>query len=241
MNSVEHLRWFADNVRFFESIDEEHLPLDVVTCDGWDIEKLLTHLSFGLGVCYPIAASAPPETESELVFANADRSATTAVGLEALDTFRTNIFSCLELLGSMEPDKPCWTYSGPGTVSFWIRRAAVETTIHRYDAECALGLTPDVPSPERLRDGIDETLDFAFELACTKIGAPESTLHIAADDITLHRSIGNGDPSVTLTGEGHAMLLSLWGRPQSGHIGLNGDEDSAADWLGLVSRAFAGR
>ena len=194
-----------------------------------------------MGVCYPIAAAASPETESETVFVNADRSSASEVGPEVVTTFRTNMANCVELLGEMEPTTPCWTYSGPGTVSFWLRRAAVETTIHRYDAERALGLTPSVPSPARVRDGIDETLDFAFELACTKIGAPASTLQTSATDISHDRSIGDGDRTATLSGDGHAIFLALWGRPELADVRIDGDEDITAEWLSLVSRAFAGR
>lgn len=241
MKPAEQLAWFEENVAFFESIEHEHLSLAVPTCDGWKIENLLTHLSFGLGVCYPIAAATSPEADSESVFANADRSSSMAVGVDALTTFRTNMISCVDLLGAMEPDSPCWTYDGPGTVSFWIRRAAVETTIHRHDAEVALGRMPSVPSRERVSDGIDETLVFAFELACKKIGRPASTLRISATDFALERSIGTGGTSATIIGNGHALLLSLWGRPQPDSVEVDGDQDSGAEWLNLVSRAFAGR
>ncbi len=240
MEPAEQLRWFEDNVKFFESIEEEQLALAIPTCDGWTVESLLTHLSFGVGVCYPIAAATPPEAGDDLVFANADRSSMELVGPEVIPAFRSNMASCIALLGSMEPDNPCWTYDGPGTVSFWILRAAVETTIHRYDAECALGLELSVPSSERVRDGIDETLDFAFALACKKIGAPQSTFHISASDVALDRTVGSGEKSATLTGDAHAILLSLWGRPQSDRVRIDGGEDEAGSWLSLVDRAFAG-
>lgn len=235
------LRWFRDNIEFFESIGKKHLKLTVPSCEGWKLADLIPHLSFGLGVCYPIAASTSPGTPDDLVFANADRSCATLTGRKALSTLRQNLNNCADALALMDPDSPCWTYAGPGTVSFWIRRAAVETAIHRFDAELALGVDVNEIAPDRAEDGIDETLTFAFELACEKIGAPASTLHIRASDLDGERSFGTGDTSSALTGDAHSLLVALWGRHEHVDIEVEGDADAANEWLTLVARAFAGR
>ena len=170
MDSAQRLGWLGDNIEFFESLLVEDLSRLVPTCPGWTILDLLKHLSFGLGVCYPIAAKTPPVTSTESVFADADRSCVSLEGSEAADAFRVNMRTCHAALSSTDPDASCWTYAGPGTASFWIRRAAAETTIHRFDAERALGQA-SVLSPDRAGDGIDEALEFALPFASSKIGA----------------------------------------------------------------------
>ena len=215
MDSTDRLQWFADNVDFFESILDDDLSQQVPTCPGWSIHDLLTHLSFGLGVCYPVAASTPPETPVDAVFAEVDRSDLDLDGSEAVAAFKTNMRDCLRALRSMDPAAECWTYAGPGVVSFWVQRAACETAIHRYDAERAVGTPPSL-APERAADGIDETLEFALPFASMKIGAPSSELRLVATDSTLERSIGTGEERVTITGDGYSLLLALWGR-SAGH------------------------
>lgn len=240
MDSSERLRWFGDNIEFFNSIDDEQLSLLVPTCPGWMVIDVLKHLSFGLGVCYPIAAATPPDSQAELVFQTADRSTVNAEGAEAVAAFRTNMANCLALLSELNPEAPCWTYAGPGTVSFWIQRAASETTIHRYDVERALGIQPAL-TPDRSADGIDEALEFALPFAATKVGAPKAALHLEATDSTLRRSIGEGTTDITFTGDSYDLLLQLWGREPTNKVQIDGDEQDATEWLTLVFRAFAGR
>lgn len=240
MDSAERLGWFGDNVEFFESIRDEDLSLSVPTCPGWTMLDLFKHLSFGLGVCYPIAATTPPATATEAVFADADRSCMSLEGTDAAEAFRMNMRSCLTALSTTDPDAPCWTYAGPGTASFWIRRAAAETTVHRFDAERALGET-SVLAADRAEDGIDEALEFALPFAGAKIGAPASMLHLESTDSPLRRSIGSGEPEATLVGDGYSLLLKLWGRGSVDEVRIEGDESAATEWLTLVSRAFAGR
>jgi len=236
----ERLQWFQENIEFFDSIDEEQLSIQIPNCPGWTLIDLLKHLSFGLGVCYPIAAAAPPAANAEAVFANADRSSVDAQGREAVAAFRANMAKCLSLLSQMDPEVACWTYAGPGTVSFWIRRAAAETAIHRYDAEVALGISRQL-AQDRADDGIDEALEFALPFASRKIGAPSSALHIKSTDSPLIRSIGSGEPAATLVGDSYSLLLKLWGRDPLNEVEVQGDKTTATDWLTLVSRAFAGR
>lgn len=237
----DQLQWFRDNIEFFESINKRQLARPVLNCPPWTVGDLLTHLSFGLGVCYPIAASTPPDTPADEVFVDADRSCAALTGRKARSAFVANMHACADSLASMNPDASCWTYEGPGTVNFWIRRAAVETTVHRFDAELALDVDVGPLALDRAEDGIDETLTFAFELACTKIGAPSSTLHVRATDLADQRSFGSGETSCTLVGDAHSLLLALWGRHEHVEVKIEGDPKAANEWLTLVGRAFAGR
>src|SRR5262250_2832589 len=54
---------------------------------------------------------------------------------------------------------PVWTHLGPGPASYWARRMAHETAVHRADAQIAAGTRP-VIDPEIAADGIAEWLSF---------------------------------------------------------------------------------
>ncbi len=241
MTPDDHLRWFRENIEFFSSIGVDQLDLAVPTCAGWTVASLLPHLSFGLGICYPIAAMTAPDTAADRVFVDADPSSASLAGSEAVAAFRQNLSNCANALSAMDPDKPCWTYAGPGTVAFWIRRAAVETMVHRFDAEKALGAEVSGLHLDRAEDAIAETLSFAFELACTKIGAPSSALRINATDLPGEYVVGAGNPASTLIGDAHSLSLALWGRHEHVEVAVDGDTQAANEWLTLVGRAFKGR
>jgi uncharacterized protein (TIGR03083 family) len=52
---------------------------------------------------------------------------------------------------------PVWAFGEMRPASFWARRMAHETAVHRADAEIAVGRTPDL-APELAADAIDERL-----------------------------------------------------------------------------------
>ena len=240
MTPGEHLEWFEDNIDFFASIAADELSLPIPSCPPWTMLDLLNHLSFGLGACYPVAASTAPEAHTESIFADLDRDAWVVEGDDAVDAFTTHMRMCLEALSTIDPNQPCWTYAGPGTASFWFLRAAAETALHRHDAELALGLTPAKIAPERLTDSIDEALEFALPFAAAKIGSPSGSLKISCPDIELERSVGAGDEHAEVSGDGQAMLLALWGRDRN-QVQVEGSQQVADEWLSLIENAFAGR
>ena len=119
MTPGEHLEWFEDNIDFFASVAADELSLLIPSCPPWTMLDLLNHLSFGLGACYPVAASTAPEAHTESIFADLDRDAWVVEGDDAVDAFTTHMRICLEALSTIDPNQPCWTYAGPGTASFW--------------------------------------------------------------------------------------------------------------------------
>ena len=55
-------------------------------------------------------------------------------------------------------DARVWTFTGPKPAGWWIRRRVHETTVHRADAELALGGEFELPS-ELAADGISEWIE----------------------------------------------------------------------------------
>jgi uncharacterized protein (TIGR03083 family) len=154
-------------------------------------------------------------------------------------------------LRNAAPDEPCWSFwQAHPTVSFWLRRTAHETFVHRWDMERAVGVAIAPVDPALAADGIDEYLDvFAGMLrgGNASPGAGE-TMHVHCTDTagewllafpapgerTLTREHAKGD--VAFRGPAEGLLLFLWGRLSAEDAGVEtvGDAAVAARWRELV-------
>ena len=247
----QHLDWFKENIAWFERLSDEQLGAVVPNCPGWTVDSVVEHLSIGLGFGYPVAMAAASNTPDSDVFATADWPTGTLTGRAALRRFSEIFAACISTFESTDPTSPCWTYAGPGVAAFWFRRAAIETALHRIDIEEALAVDHENLAPDRAFDAIVETLEFALPFAATMVDAPTGPLVVESTDIGLHMLAGEYSPSVDrtragqITGDGHAVLCTLWGREPSPRRNVNvttsGDDDVLAQWLTLIERAFADR
>jgi uncharacterized protein (TIGR03083 family) len=129
-------------------------------------------------------------------------------------------------LRSAGPDAPVWTWSAEQRSGFWARRMVHETSVHRADAEIALGAEPSF-DPVSAADGIDEFLAFlltvprlAERLASLPAG---QSLHLHATDSdgewlirfadgTYTWSRGHEKATAAVRGPVGALLLFAYGR-----------------------------
>ena len=77
---------------------------------------------------------------------------------------------------------PVWTSAGPAPASFWARRMAHETAVHRADAQLAQGGQPEF-APDLAADAIDEWLGF---LSGPEPGEQDPRLGALPDGAVLH-------------------------------------------------------
>ncbi len=236
----EHIEWFEDNVDWFAGLDLDALQVPVPACPGWNVQYVLNHLAFGLGLAYPAAMEAAPETADGDVFASVRWPDAFPSGPAALDAFAATMASCVDSFRSTDPETPCWTYAGPGTAGFWFRRAAVETTLHRMDvAEALEDDTRPHLDDRRARDAIEETLSFALPLAAELTSPPDGSIRVESSCLAGPLVVGAGDPVAEIVGDPHDVLNLLWGR--SAPASISGDRHVADQWLGLIAAAFDGR
>ncbi len=240
MAPQQHLQWFEHNIGWFESLEIADLQESVPNCPGWTVEDVLNHLSYGLGRGYQVALTQPAGVADEQVFDGVERPTTYPIGEAAMAAFTTNMRSCLETFRKTDPERVAWTYEGQGRARFWFRRAAIETALHRLDVQDALPRPRDQIPPERLADGIAETVEFALPLAARIAGEPQGGLTVAVADLNLRLGVGNQSPLATISGSGEDVLVALWGR-RCDRVQVVGDGNLAADWLSLVEQAFSGR
>ncbi|WP_237720170.1 maleylpyruvate isomerase family mycothiol-dependent enzyme [Streptomyces xiaopingdaonensis] len=137
-----------------------------------------------------------------------------------------------------DPATSAWTFHPPHTVGFRQRRRALETLVHRWDAEHALGRAP-VLDPELAGEGVAEVLDTMAprQVARGRAHPPGSALRLRATDLHASWTYGPGAPVATLSGPVGHLLLLLWGRVPRAHevFQWTGDREAGAAVLAGIT------
>jgi uncharacterized protein (TIGR03083 family) len=153
-------------------------------------------------------------------------------------------------LVALAPEETVWTFVPPRqTGAFVFRRLAMETTVHRWDAEDAHGIAR--PIDEALaRDGIDEMLmmfreDPGYEnnkdrrhgqkILLREDPGPGSWL-VSFDNSGMTTSPDEGPADVTVAGKASDLWLFIMGRCSPEEMHIEGDKDLAASWGDLAGR-----
>ena len=159
-----------------------------------------------------------------------------------------------ELAGDQAPvraagDDPVWTFDGPRPATFWARRMAHETAVHRADAQITAGREPEF-DPVLAVDGIDEWLG-----SMSGIGASDPRVDALPDGAVLHVHVtdegvdgewlvrrdggsvtvepGHGKGDVAVRGPAGRLLLVLLRRvpPDDPQVEVLGDAALFTRWL----------
>ena len=206
------------------------LEPNVPSCPGWTVRDLTIHLGFvhrfhaahvGRGVTTPPPQPDRPEPPT-------DDDALRA-------WFSDGVDELLVALRRADPDLPAWNWAPhtPQVASFWPRRMALETAVHRWDAQAAhgdaIGFDLDVAV-----DGIDELLT-VMGPADPSADAPTGTAIVRTTDdeavwaVRLAPGVFEvlseppARPDASLEGPSSALLLALWGRVPVDELTIEGD------------------
>jgi uncharacterized protein (TIGR03083 family) len=245
----------ASTAGLAEILAEHDQSLPIPTCPEWTLRQLVTHV----GRAHRWAAEIT-RTRSDVFIPfrevpdgklpddRARQSAWLRAGAERIVDAAREAGSDL-----------VWSFAGPAPASFWIRRMAHETLVHRADAQLAAGAEPErVIAAEVAADAIDEWL----MLLAGGLGNSDeranalpagASLHVhAADDglggrgewmarhdaggLTVEPGHGKGDAA--LAGPAASLLLVLLRRrPVSDPaVTVHGDGAVVDGWL--ASTAF---
>ncbi len=157
-------------------------------------------------------------------------------------------------LDDLQPEDTVWTFvPAHQTGAFVFRRLAMETTIHRWDAEDAHGIASGVPSGSDdvlARDGIDEMLgmfgeDPGYQTNQDRRHGQKVLLHedpgpgrwlVSFDKSGIATSPDEGPADVTVTGTATDLWLYIMGRRSADEMHIEGDNDLAASWADLAGR-----
>ena len=78
---------------------------------------------------------------------------------DALEGLRRELTGTIETLDALDPEFPAWTWPAQAKkAGFWHRRMAHEVSVHRWDAEAAVG-RPTAIETKLAADGVNEILD----------------------------------------------------------------------------------
>ncbi|MDS1272647.1 maleylpyruvate isomerase family mycothiol-dependent enzyme [Lipingzhangella sp. LS1_29] len=149
--AVEYLPHLDRDTTAFEKLVRNGDPnASVPTCPEWDLWTLGVHL-------YQVHTWATAIVRSGEV---AQRPAAPTVQDSAAlaATYAHSAAGLLDTLRQTDPDAPCWTFNRHHRqAGFWFRRQALETVVHRIDAELASGIHRE-PDAWVAADGVDEVL-----------------------------------------------------------------------------------
>ncbi|MET9533084.1 MULTISPECIES: maleylpyruvate isomerase family mycothiol-dependent enzyme [unclassified Streptomyces] len=209
----------------------------VPTCPGWHVRDLLRHT----GAVHRWATAFVTEGHTRFRRAGAGPALD---GDELVDWFREGHRSLVTALTTAPEDLDCWTFlPGVSPLAFWARRQAHETTVHRMDADAALGAEPGSPEREFAADGIDELLCgfHAGSRSRVRTEGPK-VLRVRATDTgdvwTVHLSAGPprtgstgaGPADCELTGDAALLYATLWNRRPLSAVSVTGDAALARLW-----------
>jgi len=147
-----------------------------------------------------------------------------------------------------DPDAAMWAWGADEHARFWPRRMLHETSVHRADAELALGREP-VIEPAVAIDGVDELLDNLlharyFRSQVAELRGDGESLHLHCTDADGEWTItllpggyrwehGHTKAVVAVRGPAADLLLLLYRRirPDDGRCEVIGDDRVFAHWL----------
>lgn len=147
-----------------------------------------------------------------------------------------------------DPDTPMWAWGADQHLRFWARRMLHETTVHRADAELALGHSPSIDADIAV-DGLDELLENLpraayFAPDVEKLRGDGESLRFRAVDADVQWRVvlwpdrftwdhEGGDATVTVATTAADLLLLAYGRlsPDDTRFAVSGDQGVLTHWL----------
>jgi uncharacterized protein (TIGR03083 family) len=258
VNKDVYLQALQENYASMRAAAQRGLEPQVPGCPDWSVGGLMGHMLLvyanwnahvrrwhdGKGLeREDLDASFPGFTR--WVDAGFAREETPESILEWLDQVYRELH---DALSAADPDDEVWTWFPPDqTAGFVQRRMALETAVHRWDAQQAHG-EPQPIEPELARDGIDEMVDIHLPMHREWLKPRES----GGERYHFHRTDGPGewlvvfDPGgvqvsrehatgdIAIRGTASDLLLWLWGRIPEDRLELIGDRSLARRWFELV-------
>jgi uncharacterized protein (TIGR03083 family) len=236
---TEHLDYLAqDGVALVEAAATTALDASVPGCPDWALHDLLGHVGMVHRWAAAIVGNAIDQPTDEAAVAEASRPDRDGL----LAWVREGHLAVVETLRAAPADLSCWAFMpAPSPLAFWARRQALETVVHRADAQGAAGLPVEI-NDALAHDGIAELVS-GFG-ARPKVFEP-GTLRLEPGDgpawlITLGpagaKALPATDadpaPEATVSGTAGQVFLWLWNRPAS--VSIDGDPGVADRWGGKV-------
>lgn len=222
---------YQSQARLIFAIAASRPDADVPSCPGWNLRDLAAHVGSAPALWGPVLEAPLGEPPREVLRPEVP---------EAFDELLTfcdiELKSMVELFRATEPGAPVWTGAEGGTAAFWMRRAALETAVHLWDAAAAAGMHPEMPA-DLASDGFDELVELFPILSGWSGKHPERSLLVQPTDVHRQWLLRGAAAGTALTLEGRAgdLYLQLWGRRES----RPPHREVVAAWTALVQEMAA--
>ncbi|GAA1662043.1 hypothetical protein GCM10009830_04080 [Glycomyces endophyticus] len=121
----------------------------------------------------------------------------------------------------VDADTPAWGHFTPPNAGYWQRSIAVETMLHRWDAQQTVGLAAPL-DPDLASAGVSEVLEVLAPkmIGVGKAWPPDACVKFNATDTDDWWIYGPGDPVAEVHSTAGNLLLMLWGRMHKDHPSL---------------------
>ncbi|MBJ6637586.1 maleylpyruvate isomerase family mycothiol-dependent enzyme [Streptomyces sp. DHE7-1] len=213
----------------------------VPTCPAWTVRDLLRHT--GAVHRWAAAIVADGHTAPRPLPDGPDLD-----GAELVAWYRDSHRRLVETLAGAPAELDCWTFHPapcPSPLTFWTRRQAHETAVHRHDAEAARGGQASPVSAEFAADGVDELLRGFHARPRSRVrterphvlrvravdAGPDAVWTVRLSDqppVTSRDADADAEPDAELTGTAERLYLALWNRAPLPDV--TGDHALAALW-----------
>lgn len=216
----------AEALAFRDAVAEAAPDTPVPSCPGWTVTDLVHHLGVGY-------AWVRGHVTRGLTDRPEDPPATDGLprGAEAVAWWQDEFDRLVSLLDGLDPELPAWNWAPQAKrASFWHRRLAHETAVHRWDAQMTVAVAEPVET-KLAADGVSEVLDTWLPAGRRRREpAPYGVVRLVAVDAAQEwfvRLRGDGvallDTATILDTDDHYarafvsgtasdLLLALWGR-----------------------------
>jgi uncharacterized protein (TIGR03083 family) len=223
----------------------DDLTRPVPACPDWTLRQLATHV----GRAHRWAAQIAGTRSAEMIpFREVPDGKFPGDPAEGAAWLRAGAVRVVEAVRQAGTDQ-VWAFGQLRPASFWARRMAHETAVHRADAELATGREPEF-APDIAADGIDEWLAMlSGPVSAGQEALPGgAVLHVHATDEGLGEAgewlvrhdgsglvvdYGHGKGDVALRGPAARLLLLRLRRvpPDDPQVQVLGDAALLAGWL----------
>jgi uncharacterized protein (TIGR03083 family) len=223
----------AESVALASAAQEAGLEAAVPTCPGWTVADLVLHV----GEVHRWATAAVASKATKLGDVPLDSLGPMPEPADTIDWFCRGAVALRDTLADGDPGFEYAAFlTDPATprLLFWARRQTFETTVHRVDAESALGRCASL-APDVALDGIDEFLTGFLPRSRTPLRAETPHCLQVAPDYSEQRwtvSISNelpetvrraADADCTVSGLASDIYLALWNRAPLDVLKIEGD------------------
>ncbi len=208
----------------------------IPSCPGWDMTDLVGHV----GGVHRWAAEMVRARAGEFM-SRRDMPSPPDDEDGRLAWYEEGLQQLLGVLRDTDPDDEVWNWSRTAdkVARFWYRRMALETAVHRWDAQAAGGEAGPVEAALAL-DGVDEYFDLYVErrLHAEPVQGLHGSLHLHATDGDgewwiafapdhLERRREHAKADAAVRGPASALLLWVWHRrpDEAEELTVFGDTD----------------